>query len=424
MYKALFRTLLISIILFLVASSGQCQKLPHFLYSEIHIIPSDSSNVIYYSYRIPYNRFVFIKDDNNYSTGFRITIEVTDSSGKYVNRQTEEKKITAKDFDETISSEKYIEGVLSFKAVDGFYSLLPIISDENSNRDLRIHPFKFSTKLKEFSDFLRPIICSSVNLSCNDLQLYELTNFNGSIPFTEDNYFMIIPSKDTSINKINVTIISKEDTVLSEKVDKFFDSNISFNECGDKISIEGNKKGIKFRNFIVENFSQKLKEGEFQVYVSKKAEPGQKKYFMQSVTWFIKPFSLFDSKEAIKILKYAADKKLVDSLLNFSSDKYSEVLFNYWKKFDPTKSTEFNPLMNEFYSRVDYAVKHFSPLAKNNGADTDRGRIYIIYGKPQKVERTSNRYGRMVERWIYENPDRIFEFIEKDGTGNYTLLKD
>ncbi len=424
MYRVLYRSLLISLILVVSSVTGKGQILPHLIYSEIHIIPSDSVNNIYYSYRIPFNRFVFIKDGQAYTANFRITIEITDSSGQYVTRQNEEKKIITKNFDETISNGKYIEGVLSFKAGDGFYNLLPIISDENSSRDMRMHPLEFSTKLKEISNFLRPVICNSIKSSCDNSQSFELTNFDGDIPFSEANYFMLIPSMDTSIKKINVTIVCKEDTVLSEYVTSYFDSGISFKECEDNISIDENKKEKHLRNFLLENFSQKLEEGKYQIHISKVGSAKSKKYFEQNVRWFNKPFSLYDPKEAIKILKYTANKTIVDSLLNFSSKRYNEVLSNYWKKFDPTKSTEFNPLMNEFYTRVDYAIKHFSPLSKNNGANTDRGRIYIIYGKPEEVERTSNQYGRMVERWVYENPDRIFDFVEKDGTGNYTLLKD
>lgn len=423
MSKVYKNLLLILVIISLFAAAGNCQRLPHFVYSEVHIIPSDSINKIYYSYRIPYDRFVFVKDGDKYTAGFRITIEVTDSAGQYITRQNEEKIISTNNFDETTANDKYVEGVLSFRTGEGFFNILPFITDENSIRDIRMHPLKFSTKLKEISKFLRPLICDSFKISCNNSQSFELTNFEGSIPFSEDNYFLIIPSSDTTLDEIKVKIFNKDDTVFSGIVKSYFDSDISLIECSNKILIETGSKTERFRNFVVKNFSQKLKEGEFQVYVSGKGNSKPKKYFVENVKWFNKPFSLYESKNAIELLKYTANKILVDSLLGYNSKKYNEVLFNYWRKYDPTKSTEFNPLMNEFYTRVDYAMKSFSPLSGKDGADTDRGKVYIIYGKPKEIERTSNKYGRMVERWIYENPVRIFEFVEKDGTGNYTLLK-
>jgi GWxTD domain-containing protein len=423
MLKIFFRFILISVILILFSTVSKCQRFPHLIFSEIHIVPADSANIIYYSYRIPYNRLVFIKDGDNYMADFKIAIEVTDSASNYIARQSEEKKIIADNFDETNSHEKYLEGVLSFLANNGKFNLLPIISDENSGRDLRLHPVKFSTRLKEHSNFITPVICNSLQLKCDNTNLFELTNFEGSIPFSEDEYFMIISSSDTAIKQIKVSLVDKQDTVYSGSTDLFFDSGISFKECSNKILIDENNNGKQFRNFIIKNFSRKLEEGKYHVYISDGKESKPDKKFIVNVRWFNKPFSLYDPKEAIRILKYAADKNLVDSLLSSGSSKYKEVLFNYWKRFDPTKSTEYNPLMNEFYTRVDYAIKNFSPLSKKNGADTDRGRIYIIYGMPKKIERTSNKYGRMVERWIYEKPDRIFEFVEKDGTGNYTLLK-
>ncbi len=423
MLKIFFRFILISVIFVLFSTVSKCQRFPHLIFSEIHIVPADSANTIYYSYRIPYNRLVFIKDGDDYTADFKIAIEVTDSASNYIARQSEEKKIIADNFDETNSHEKYLEGILSFRAHNGKFNLLPIISDENSGRDLRLHPIKFSTKPKESSNFIPPVICNSLQSKCDNSNSFELTNFEGSIPFSEDNYFMIISSPDTTIKQIKVSLVDKNDTVYSGSTESFFDSGISFKECGNNITIDEKNSGKQFRNFIVKDFSGKLNEGKYHVYIYKGRESKPDKFFILDVRWFNKPFSLYDPKEAIRILKYAADKKLVDSLLSFGSSKYKEVLFKYWKKFDPTKSTEYNPLMNEFYTRVDYAIRNFSPLSKKNGADTDRGRIYIIYGMPKKIERTSNKYGRMVERWIYEKPDRIFEFVEKDGTGNYTLLK-
>jgi hypothetical protein len=50
--------------------------------------------------------------------------------------------------------------------------------------------------------------------------------------------------------------------------------------------------------------------------------------------------------------------------------------------------------------------------------------VYIKFGKPEKIERTSNPQGLVVETWTYLNPDRTFSFIDKKGTGNFTLIED
>ena len=77
--------------------------------------------------------------------------------------------------------------------------------------------------------------------------------------------------------------------------------------------------------------------------------------------------------------------------------------------------------MNEYYSRVDYAQLNFSTLTGTKGVNTDRGKIYIMFGKPDKIERNSNSSGKVVETWIYNNPQRKFVFVDKQGVGEFSL---
>jgi GWxTD domain-containing protein len=79
--------------------------------------------------------------------------------------------------------------------------------------------------------------------------------------------------------------------------------------------------------------------------------------------------------------------------------------------------------MTEYYRRIDYAAKEFRGLGKDNGIKTDRGMIYIRFGKPDEVERTSNNQGQVVETWTYKNPERKFVFVDKRGLGNFTLIE-
>jgi hypothetical protein len=72
---------------------------------------------------------------------------------------------------------------------------------------------------------------------------------------------------------------------------------------------------------------------------------------------------------------------------------------------------------------VDYAIKEFKSITNNNGAKTDRGMVYIKLGKPDKIERTSTLQGQVIEVWTYLKPQRSFSFIDKRGTGNFTLTE-
>ena len=65
---------------------------------------------------------------------------------------------------------------------------------------------------------------------------------------------------------------------------------------------------------------------------------------------------------------------------------------------------------------MDYAIKEFKGIGKGNGAKSDRGVVYIRFGKPDKVERSSNPQGQVIEIWSYSKPERKFTFVDKKGT--------
>ncbi len=193
-------------------------------------------------------------------------------------------------------------------------------------------------------------------------------------------------------------------------------------QCGNEINIYENKKSDKTTNFILDNVSQNLLEGTVQITVSKSDTSKFKKTYGKNVTWFNKPFSLKDDEYAIKMLKYMENENVIDTLLDYKSSEYKKALFAYWKKYDPDPSTAYNPLMAEYYSRIDYAIKNFTTLTGKNGANSDRGKIFIRYGMPQKIERSSTDNGKVVETWVYEKSNKKFIFVDKDGRGEFKLV--
>ncbi len=56
----------------------------------------------------------------------------------------------------------------------------------------------------------------------------------------------------------------------------------------------------------------------------------------------------------------------------------------FWARRDPTPDTVENEFKEEHYARIAYANEHFA--AGIPGWKTDRGRIYIMYGKPDEID--------------------------------------
>lgn len=59
-------------------------------------------------------------------------------------------------------------------------------------------------------------------------------------------------------------------------------------------------------------------------------------------------------------------------------------LERYWTAHDPTPDTAINEVLEEFRRRVAYADLNFSETRR--GALTDRGRVYVHFGRPEEVQ--------------------------------------
>jgi len=107
---------------------------------------------------------------------------------------------------------------------------------------------------------------------------------------------------------------------------------------------------------------------------------------------------------------------------------------NFWRKRDPNPSTEKNEFKLEYYRRIALANKFFGSSAIK-GWRTDRGKIFILLGPPNEIQRNLNPsylssqvFHGPKEIWSYWNlpnpklpPNLEFVFIDQQGTGNYVL---
>src|SRR5580698_1389233 len=98
----------------------------------------------------------------------------------------------------------------------------------------------------------------------------------------------------------------------------------------------------------------------------------------------------------------------------------------FWQRRDPTPDTEENEYKEEHYQRIAYANEHFA--AGIPGWKTDRGRIYIIYGKPDEIEShpSGGTYERPMEEGggetsTYPFEDWRYRYIE--GIGQEVIIE-
>jgi len=148
-----------------------------------------------------------------------------------------------------------------------------------------------------------------------------------------------------------------------------------------------------------------------------------KKWLDQDVVWIISD----EERAAFKQLSNDEER-----------DQFIEA---FWQRRDPTPDTEENEYKEEHYQRIAYANEHFA--AGIPGWKTDRGRIYIMYGKADEVEShpSGGSYQRPMEegggetstfpfeQWRYRylegiGQEVIIEFVDTCMCGDYHMTMD
>lgn len=136
--------------------------------------------------------------------------------------------------------------------------------------------------------------------------------------------------------------------------------------------------------------------------------------------WQDMPVSLLQLDVAIEMLRYIVHEQTIEDVLKKKNEDKMSWFNSFWDSKDPIRATAKNELMNEYYSRIDFAFDQFSTASQPEGYDSDQGRIYIKIGPPKEIIRTFPTSRRVIEEWIY--PNRTFIFAASSGFGDFILV--
>ncbi len=125
--------------------------------------------------------------------------------------------------------------------------------------------------------------------------------------------------------------------------------------------------------------------------------------------------------EYARLIMTGEEKDLFTHLPDAESRR--EFIADFWSKRDPDPDTEENEYKTEFYRRIEYANKRFKEGPP--GWKTDRGRIYIYMGPPDKFEEffthdDPNIRGPILW-WIYYAYELGIEFVDERNNGVYKM---
>ena len=123
-----------------------------------------------------------------------------------------------------------------------------------------------------------------------------------------------------------------------------------------------------------------------------------------------------------------------------TDDERERFIEEFWRRRDPDPDTDENEFKEEYYERIAYANEHFASGIP--GWKSDRGRIWIMYGKPDEREThpMGGNYDRPsyegggntstypFETWFYRYLPGVgsgveIEFVDPTGSGEYRIAR-
>ncbi|MGB9893474.1 MAG: GWxTD domain-containing protein [Candidatus Saccharicenans sp.] len=134
--------------------------------------------------------------------------------------------------------------------------------------------------------------------------------------------------------------------------------------------------------------------------------------------------------EWLKLVTYIITPQEKEVFLKLQNDQERDIFIEaFWKQRDPTPETPQNEFKEEHIKRFSYANEHFRRGSGREGWMTDMGRIYIILGPPNSIERFDLQKGiQPCQVWYYYGetqkglpPQFAVIFYQRGGAGEYKL---
>ncbi len=353
---------------------------------------------LYYS--IPSSELTFINTSNNNIASISISLIVTNSKNEIVLSNSKNKKLRVNSFDETKNDKNGIIDQMIIDLLPGDYNLEIKITDENSKSESKI-----STLLK--------VPSFNTTLDISTIQFASvISSAKNNKSFLKGNKSVIPnPSRKYSLKESFLYIYYEVYNLeISQTTNKYvFNSSLliggQFNDSlvylpMQSIVLAGNScmqtKTIDIRDLKPGNYwitisvtditSGKIinKKNKFTIY-----DPSFDKESL--------PMTETDIEKYRDQIKYFATRNEMELFDRLNIKGKRNFLINFWHSKDTSPETPENEFMQNSFTRINYANTNFK-----NGLNSDRGRVFVIYGKPDEIEnRQMNMSTRPYIIWDY-----------------------
>lgn len=339
-------------------------------------------------------------------------------------------------------AKKSLIGNLGFKLPFGKYNCLLTAADAN---------IKNMTDTVSFIIDMQPY--SAERFSLSDLQLassigesdntastfyknsYEITP-NPSMVFGENlpviffyaEIYNTTKSLRSELLRIDHTLLNSANRVVSQKSKYSTRKNNNIVEAGS-VNIRKVPTGSYTLRVAVSDTSSKLAvQSSKKLFIYNPGIVDTTKYEDRDADMLASEFIAYSENEveiAFDQAKYIAKKDELDTWKKLKeADAKKQFLYNFWKTRNAAAGEDDSKTSKQYYLRIRYANERFTTVHRQ-GWKTDRGRVLLMYGEPNEIERYPNEIdSKPYEIWRYHNLEGGVQFIFGDVSGfsEYQLL--
>lgn len=346
---------------------------------------------------IPYDEMLFVKADSSYQASYRISYRITTDDGDKVHSDHLYGRVEVFSYEETNSRELQVREEMKLKLPAGKYMLKVTVEDEESQR----------RGVRETEIDFR--LTSSEGLQLSSLELCGCERERNTLADT-------LPSPCTIVTVRAEFYCLTEDPLpsvagllrlLTGKGDLIHEKPDTFALTGDVTKLEF---PLSLSGLSPDAYKLELEIPEHDLF--------QAREFV--IPWSI--LAMVNEPDDVQLfLNYVADRDDVRKFKKLEPEERVTFWWEYWRRRDPVPSTERNELMELYERRIMYANEQFG--AFEDGWKTDMGMIYVMFGRPDDIERHPfDLDSKPYEIWTYYSLNRRFVFVDRTGFGRYDLV--
>jgi GWxTD domain-containing protein len=407
---------------------------------------TDSLNFVEFYFSIPLNQLVLVPKDEIFNLGFSISLQASKDDSVYARQETRHPYSTSGEEKEKQQS------VLSSQNLylpTGKFEIAVQVSDLFGDNSKKV-TFPLTVRsIPEDSLYLSDIqLATAIQRETEKSQFYKngykvIPNvgniFGFNLPalfyYSEIYNFTETPPGDSSEYVVRSRILDHENRVVKSNPDKVRKKpGLSAVELG-RVSVVSLNSGTYIFEIEVQDLTSNQiyrREKKFFIYrpqdFTKAAEtPRSGTSAAESAEAY--PDSRYETMSEAEInkefesAKYISMKDEQNTFKKLTLDAKRRFILEFWGRRDPDASTRRNEAREIYLSRVKYSNEQFSGF--KDGWKTDRGRILLIYGEPDDIERSPfSSETKPYQIWHYYSVQGGIDFVlvDKRNFGDFELV--